>query len=248
MSNEALVRETGTEMVRRPSTWSDVVNLFVSPRSTFESVSRRARWVIPFLLLVLCAVVFEVSVSGTRMDDLKLQVKNDPDMSQDDIQHRLDNIENQRSPELVSLRTGLGVLALGVLEFAKLLGLSIVLLLFCMLFVSELRFVAILSICAFSSLILIPEIALKIPLILLKGTTHIWFSPAALFSGMDENNLMFRFMQSIDIFTIWKMILVGMGLHTVFGIAKSKSYLIVTVLFLLWVAGHSLLGGLIHIA
>jgi hypothetical protein len=227
--------------------WVDMVQLFVSPTKAFRSIAENPKWLLPFILVVVASVAFEASIGETRMADLKRQVMSNPDYSEKDVQTRLDNIQAQRTTSIFSMRTGLGILLLTAFEFAKLIGLSVAIRLSLFLFTSTVDFRSVLSLCALSALVAIPETMVKIPLILAKGTTRVWTGSAAFLPASLEGSILFGLSEELDVFTIWQVLLIGLGLHVIARISMTKAYITIGYLWGLWIVANVMFGGLIRI-
>jgi hypothetical protein len=99
----------------------------------------------------------------------------------------------------------------------------------------------VLSVYSYSSLIAIPAMIVKFPLIMMKENLNVQTSLALLLSPNTEDSFLYRVFSSFDIFTIWQVILVSMGLGVIYKYATKKAF---TAVFILWVIWILLKSGL----
>jgi hypothetical protein len=106
----------------------------------------------------------------------------------------------------------------------------------------------ILSVVAHASLVDVADLLFKMPLYYTKGSLKVYSSLAILLPEEASESRLFRLLNAFDAFTIWKLVLVTLGLSIVTGRPRSQSALMVWVPWLLWVALtvalHDLFAGL----
>jgi len=108
-------------------------------------------------------------------------------------------------------------------------------------------FKQVLSVFGYSSLVSIPALIVKVPLILVKKSVRIQTSLAALMPSGSDESVLFKILAKFDIFTIWQIALISMGLAVVYKFSTKKSATMVVAFWAVWiilsVAVSSLLKG-----
>jgi hypothetical protein len=181
------------------------------------------------------------------MEDLKRKIQSNSALSVEEVQRRLHNIDAQKAAGFSSKQVLIGVAGLVLLESLKLFGLSLVVWLSLRLFGVQPAFRTILSICAFCSLVVVPQFALKAPFALLKHTTLIETGPALMLGPDQQGGLLYNFLANFDVFVIWKVGLLAAGLHLAISISRSKAVQCVGCLWGGWILLTTLLGDLVKI-
>ena len=100
------------------------------------------------------------------------------------------------------------------------------------------------SVVAHSLLIGVVEALVRVPLMLAKESLEVYLGPALLLPADMQETLLFRVIAQFDIFTIWKVLLIGLGLAIVYRLAPRRAIAMMVVLWLIWVLATALLGGL----
>ena len=109
------------------------------------------------------------------------------------------------------------------------------------------NFSRVISLCAFCSLVAIPEALVRTPLVLAKGTMHIQTSAALLIPNSWQGSALHELSDKLDVFLMWKVILLALGIQAVFGLGTLKSWTIIGCLTILWILVSTTLGGLVQI-
>jgi hypothetical protein len=86
-----------------------------------------------------------------------------------------------------------------------------------------------------SALMRIPGAIVKAILMFIKGSSDISTSLTLFLPKMTHQGFLYGLFSRIDFFTIWELILVGLGLKVLFNISGKKSYYVVFGLWLLYI-------------
>lgn len=97
-----------------------------------------------------------------------------------------------------------------------------------------------------SLLISLPEDAAKVPIMIADQSTQVSFGPALLLSPGEPSRFLFNLISQIDAFTIWKVVLVGLGLATVHRISRGSAITACLVIWGLWAVGAASFAGLMR--
>jgi hypothetical protein len=94
---------------------------------------------------------------------------------------------------------------------------------------------SILSVYSYSALVTIPALIVKLPLIMMKETVNVQTSLALLLSPDAKDSFLYKVFSSFDIFTVWQVILVSMGLGVMYRHSTKKALTAVVILWMIWI-------------
>jgi hypothetical protein len=100
------------------------------------------------------------------------------------------------------------------------------------------------SVYCYSSLIAIPSMIVKFPLIMTKGDLNVQTSLALLLSPDAKDTFLYRVLSSFDIFTVWQVVLVSIGMGVVYKYSTKKAFTAVVILWIVWIFLKSGLGSM----
>jgi hypothetical protein len=224
-----------------------ILNLYFSPTKSFQSLKIKAHWLIPLILLIVVSFTNQYFTNKYRMEDLKERIKSNQSLTGEDIQRRINNIESQKSEHLSWRMLGYALGVVSALQIAKIFSLALVFWLSLHFYVISARYMTLVSISGIISLLSIPQSIIKIPLILLKGTTNVYLGIAAFLPNEWYGSPLFNLAKEIDIFGIWQIILWIMALQIVINLSRKRAVCIVCYLWAIWLIISMLLGSLIQI-
>jgi hypothetical protein len=75
----------------------------------------------------------------------------------------------------------------------------------------------------------------KFPLIMMKENLNVQTSLALLLSSNDKDTFLYSVFSSFDIFTIWQVVLVSMGLGVLYKYTTKKAFSAVFILWVIWI-------------
>ena len=225
-----------------------VASLFYAPSRTFSTLRDKRWWLVPFLLCLATAVLYQVSTAHYRMQDLKQEITSDPQYSATEVSRRIDNIDRQATGGFSFRQLSFATTVLAAGQAAKLFGLALVIWLALQFQAVSVSYMTIVSACSFIFLIKIPEAVLSGFLIDLKGTARVFLGPAVLLPPDWFQSSLFTLLNRLDVFSIWMAILLVMALPIVADIAHKRAALIVAALWVVWLLEGALFGGLVRIS
>lgn len=238
----------GTGELPAPSSLRLTARTFWSPGPTFGVLASSPRWLVPFVLCCLVLFVHFALTEPYRLNDLRDQVRGNSDYSQEERQRRLENIERMAAGRF-TLKSGLQVGAYTVAaQGFRLLGIAFFVWLAFQLYRKRPTFRHVAAVCSFSYLVLIPEYMLRLALAPAKQSNKLFFGPAALLSPSAEDTLLFSVLKAIDLFDLWMILLIGIGLSVVVETSRLKASLTVAYLWVIWSLIGIVSGGLVRVS
>lgn len=225
---------------------SQVWNVYAAPSKAFEPVKTVSRWVVPLLLCILGSFTFQALTSKYKMEDLKLRIQANEQLSPVEAQRRLANIERQKTHGISAKALLKGLAFVSAIQVAKIFGLALVLWLALQL-TSKIRFMVILSVVSFASLIQLPEILIKAPLIMFKESTNVLLSSAVLLPPDWQDSALFNLLNGIDFFSCWTAVVLAIGIRVTAQVSPRIAYSTLGSLWAIWLFGRMMLGNIIQV-
>ncbi|MDD5765874.1 MAG: hypothetical protein PHW79_06485 [Candidatus Marinimicrobia bacterium] len=215
------------------------ISVFWEPSATFASLKQHTTWmdvIIPLLIVVIVSIVTLPYISPIAVSYQKGLIEKSERFTDEQKDAVYQRMEKQTNPLKMSIMTTISIIVKAlvitlVLWFAGnfLLG-------------GEAKYLVIFALTAYVGLIDLASMAVKYPLIISQQSIQIYTGPALFFE--DNGSFLFRFLTTLDIFAVWKVIVSSIGLSVIYNKKLGKSVTIVTILWLIYGVGASLLGGL----
>ncbi len=227
-----------------------MIDIFSAPSRAFENLVIKPRWLLPFIICTLTMIFFTISTYDYKLEDIKQDLLSNQTLDEGEIQRRVANIEMQKGGNLSNMHIpsflfGVGFITLG--QAVSLFGLALIIWLALHLYQPKVSYKSILAVCSFSYLVLLPEAVLKIPLIFLKGTMKIYLGLAAFLPVKWETSPLFNLFEKIDLFSIWMIILLIIGITIVTRISKKKAVITIGYLYGIWLLFSMMVGDIFQI-
>jgi hypothetical protein len=218
------------------SQWQRVINTFTAPSKTFEDIKRGNKsWWLPFLILALvgyilfAAVYFKIGMQQTVDNQIQLNPKQAESMAQATPQQRemTEKISLYitegifiAGPVLVLVITAVGTLVMwGTINFV---------------FGGKAKFGSVFAVWFFASLPGVVKVLLG-TIVIFAGATPDSFNiknyaptnAGAFLNPLETNKALYALATSLDVITIWTLVLLGMGIAIVAGVKRTSGYIAV---------------------
>lgn len=219
--------------------------VYTSPTGTFEKLREKPAWLLPLILTVI-ANMAATAVSVQYVDwqaqrDAATERMQERGMTEEQIQRSTEGMDRFYSNTL--LRTGVPIASALVTQLIALFLLALVYNLGLPLLGASGNYRRTLSVVAHAGLVWIPGAAVRILLILLKRSSEVSTSLLAAVPGV-KHGFLAVVLGRVDIFTIWQLVLTGLGLKVVFGVKGGKTYWLVFAVWLILTVVFGVLGML----
>ncbi|TKJ43978.1 hypothetical protein CEE36_02340 [candidate division TA06 bacterium B3_TA06] len=207
-----------------------LLSVFVAPNELFTDLGERPRWLVPFIILILAAAVASLLPrlllpTEVWLDAMRQQLPGGVEMSQEQMAVVTTTM---RSPVSVALNALVGILISGG-------GAILATLFFWALFSilgGKISFTRSFAVVSYSSLIKVLGMVLIVTLTLILQRLDIQTS-FALLPALKPNTYLYRLAAQVDFFTVWRLIIMGLGFSVVANVPKVKSYLSVIIPWIL---------------
>ncbi len=239
---EKISEKTEEAPVEPMSALQRVAGVFYQPQKVFNFLRHKPDILVPFLLAVIISILSSIVVYDIAINDRIQAIEQDdriPDERKDNI---IDSMESSREGTKRVIYTFV-VPPLGSMVFLAFMGVVF-------LFVGNVilggkaKYKQVLSAYSYAYLIsLIAGSLVKIPMIKSAGTLKIHTSLAAFLSQDSAKTVFYRLMDSFDIFTLWFLVVLGIGLAAIYKFPRNKGIAAVFGTWIVWVAITLALGS-----
>ena len=213
------------------------IGVYFSPAETFASIDKKPDWFLPLLVLALISVV-SVLLIAPELQNQQVQMAIDRGMSEDEA---YDSI-GASSAFMKYLLPVFSVVGVFILTFI-LAGIFYVLFNFMM--GGDSTYKKVLSVYCYIGLAVgsVGTIVMT-PLIKLKGSMDVQTSFAAFLSSDMKDQFLYKLLAKFDIFTIWQVVLLIIGLGVIYKYSRGKAATGVLVLWGIWIVVSIVLGNI----
>jgi hypothetical protein len=218
------------------SQWQRVMNIFFAPSKTFEDIKGGKRsWWLPFILLALvgyilfAAVTFKIGMQQVAENQVRLDPKAEERMAQATPEQREFSAKLSVNitkgifiggPALTLIVVALGTLGLwGTINFV---------------FGGKASYGSIFAVWMYASLPAIVKTLLGVLVVYAGAAPESFnirnFAPTnlgAFMNPLETNKVLYAMASSLDLITIWTLVLLGMGTAIVAGVKRSSGYVAV---------------------
>lgn len=243
MNEEHGVQEAVREDVQELSAVQRIMGMYFSPRRIFEYLREKPKWLVPFILICLVAMVSNFLAKDIAIQEQKERVLMSdriPDEQKDAIIERIESsasgpqayIQHAATPVVIFII--LSVVAAIFLFFGN------------MLFGGQASFRQMLSMYAHAGVIALPAAIVKVPLMLSQQSLRVYTNLAILLPADAEQTFLHRLLSKFDLFTIWEVVLLIIGISAIYRFSTGKASTIVLILWALWIVLSVTLGGFLR--
>jgi hypothetical protein len=246
------IAATESGVAEEMSNLQKIWRIFSEPSKTFTALSKKPSWFVPVAILLIVGII---SAFITYPFQVKLQVdaiqemdRLSPEQKQEIIE-RVEEQAGQTGPRL--LRSAIQPV---VLVFFMVFGAAVFLWFGGNLLLgADVSFKKVLSIYSYSALVGVfgvPATIVKLPLMMVKKSIMVQTSLAAVLPSADLKSVLFHSLSRFDIFEIWQIAVVSIGIAIVCNFSVKKSAGLVIGLWVVWsiiavVLGRIFGGGMI---
>jgi hypothetical protein len=221
---------------------SKIINIFFEPKKVFGSLKIKPTWLVPFIIVALLGMAFYYFAYPMIMSEQIARIESNDKIPAEQKEVIIEKMQGEHPPALQ-----LGIAPIGVLFYLAIAS-AVLFFVFNVLLGGDSTFRRVFSVYCYSGLVGIPGTIVKLPLTLVKKSADVQTSLAILLSPEAKGSFLYSVLSSFDIFVIWQVILVSMGLAVIYKFTPKKSYSTVIVVWIIWIflksAVSSLLGGM----
>ena len=239
--NPDVVSEQADQIPAQLNILQRIIGVFGSPQKTFEDIAARPNWVFPLILLVLVALLTTQIMAPAMIADFKSGEQYEKLMQNEQLTP--EQIERAAEMQISAMKNFAGIgAAVSTLIICLLAG-AVLLFIGNIILGGEAKYVQIFSMYCWGGLIGVLGSILRLPLAVQKMSTKIYFGPAVLFPAGAEESAGFKIAAALDIFLIWRVVLLAVGFAAIYKFTFGKSITALCVLYALLVAISIVFSG-----
>ncbi|MFH0778579.1 MAG: Yip1 family protein [Candidatus Eisenbacteria bacterium] len=219
------------------------LRVLFSPAEVFEELNRRPRWLVPLVICVLLAVISSWILIPSVILPAQREALEQRGMTEEQLEAAGVWLEGNRA--LI-----IGIVSAVVVTCLMFVVVAGVFHLVCgVLLQGKANFVRTFAVVAYSQMVMLPEVIVKLPIQMITKKQEVQTSLALL---LDKNaseslgyRLLYQFVSQVEIFTLWKILLISMGLSVVFKFSRRKGYYVGGGAWLAWAVLASVVAALV---
>ncbi len=208
---------------------SKIMGIFSRPKETFGSIDEKPDWLLPFLILIAVSILsLVITYHKVLLPEQITKVTEMGNLTEEQLAKAREMMGGMRGI-LLSL-VGI-IITIPLFLFLK----SGIFLVFSNILGGESTFKKVLSVSSWALLIEVAEIIVKTPIMFLKHSSQVITSLALFFPFLSHKSFAFRFLNKFDFFTIWELVLIGIGLAIASKFSTKRGEGIVFSLWVIWI-------------
>lgn len=213
---------------------SKILNIFFEPKKVFQSLKIKPTWLVPFIIVALLGIGFFYYTYPFIMNQQVEKIQENEKIPEEQKELIIEKMTEKDHPPIwqLALAPAGSLVALVVVA-------AVLFFVFNVLLGGDSTFRQVFSVYCYAGLIAIPAMIVKFPLIMMKENLNVQTSLALLLSPNDKDTFLYSVFSSFDIFTIWQVILVSMGLGVMYKYTTKKAFTAVLVLWIIWILAKS---------
>jgi len=211
-----------------------IVGVFFNPEKIFTYLRSKPDIWIPLIIIILFGIIASATLYDIAIDTQIQKIEQNPNIPDERKDLIIDSMESRREGtwRYISIFVFPSVGAVVMVSLVALVFLFIG----NVLLGGQSKFKQIFSVYAYAYLI--PTILgsiVKIPLILQKKSIDVHTSLAIFLPDDASKTTLYRFLDSLDVFTLWFLIVFGIGFSILYRMTKGKGIATVFTTWLIWV-------------
>jgi len=230
-----------------PRVWRWMGGILADPRSTFEEIAGylhlphptdhektvdRTRWWMP----VLVVIVVSVAVAAYTVPNIVMPAQ--ADMIRASVLDRGGTAEQADQAIKMSGAIGVpaGIVGAAVGTFVMLFLVAAVVHGLSRLVGGKGKFRAARAVVAYSMIVSALGSLVKLPLMAARKTVYVETGPTLFFKDLEPSDRLYKFLSAFDVFTLWWIVLLGIGLAVAYRLSRSKAVTVTLILLILTIA------------
>ncbi|MCX7784802.1 MAG: YIP1 family protein [candidate division WOR-3 bacterium] len=211
-------------------------DIYLAPKRFFIQLKTKPQWVIPLILVVISSIIVAMVALATYSPEERLAQLRERNLTPE----QLERAEKVISGPMVWISA---IVAAVIFTPILLLITSVIINFLIPLLGSNSNFLITFGCITSAALVRIPSMFVKVILMLIKGTPFVHTSFVLFFPMLSKESFLFRLLSRIDFFTIWEIVLIALGLQTVYELKDKRSYYLIFGIWLLYIIIISLFPG-----
>jgi hypothetical protein len=242
-TNESIPESPLEDQTAQMSTMQRIIGIFNAPGKTVADVAANPTWVVPFIIVIVISMALTHLMREAIIADHKSSPAYENLMENDRM--TIEQIEQARDMQISGMRKFAWVGAGATTAIAMVFSTVVLLFVGNIILGGSAKFRQIFSLFCWAGLIGLVGYLLRLPMALDKLTMKIYFSPAVLFPAEAEETALFKIAAALDIFVIWRIVIIALGFAAIYRFSAGKSFATVGGLYTLLVLGGVVFSSLL---
>ncbi|MFZ0392168.1 MAG: Yip1 family protein, partial [Calditrichia bacterium] len=211
-----------------------IIGIFTNPRPVFEYLRSHPDYITPLLIVIAASIIANVLIYDLALDQRVERIEQNDRLPDEQRDAMIENINSSRYG-MKRIIFSYVFPPLGVIIVFAIVS-AIFLLIGNTILGGKARFVQVFSAYSYSALIMaIAANIVLIPLMLARQSIDVNASPTIFMPASMENSALYRFLGSFDIFTIWFLVVFGIGFAVIYRFSQLKGLATVFTTWLIYI-------------
>ena len=241
MSDAATVDAGGARAGGFSGSVGRAIRVLFAPAQVFTELERKPEWLVPIIICVLVAILSSIILIPSVILPHQRELLEERGLTEEQMEAARPWLEGGRTMIIAVVTSVVGtpiVLLIVAGVFHLVCGL---------LLGGQANFVRTFSVASFAWMVSLPESIVKVPLALASKSAEVQTSLGLLMARDPAAGFGYRFVQSflahIDIFSVWKVLLLAIGVSVMFRFTRQKSYYVAGGIWVVYILLASALGS-----
>ncbi|MDQ7052993.1 MAG: Yip1 family protein [candidate division KSB1 bacterium] len=202
--------------------------VIVSPQATFQNIARFPNWVVPLIVVAIAGMLSGYFLQDTIVQMAREQIAQNPNLTPEQVEQAVSRMEGftRLSAWLMPLITTpiMFLIIAGILMLTGNVFLG-----------AEATFRQVFSVVSWSAVITVLSSIINVPFMRSSGELNSLTNLTFLAPNADMKSATFFLLQQLDLFYIWWVVLMGMGMAAVYNFTVKKGITIVVSWWLVYI-------------
>ncbi len=213
--------------------WERAVQIFTDPVPAFQALRSQPSWLLPLIIVLLVSSLTSYLTTSQQIELQREMINNSTIIPENRKADMLESLETQGFFQKKVLPI-IGVIFRTLVAFLVVAAALQVFGNF--IYGGENSFRSNFALYSWSGLIGALGMLVKLPLILINDTLLVQTSPAVLLDASRYREPLFQLLDALDIFTVWKIIVLLIGFAIFYRVSTQKAAVAVVSLYVVYVA------------
>jgi len=218
------------------------IRVLFAPTRVFSELERRPQWLVPVIICVLVAILSSIILIPSVILPHQRELLEERGLTEQQMEAARPWLEGGRTMIIAVITSVVGtpivlLIVAGVLHLVCSLLLG-----------GQSNFLRTFSVASFAWMVSLPESIVKVPLALASKSAEVQTSLGLLMARDQSAGFGYRFVQSflshIDVFSLWKVLLLALGISVMFKFTRQKSYYVAGGVWVVFILLASVLGSI----
>jgi len=209
--------------------------VFSNPTRLFQNLKQRPEWLLPVIVIIVISMISTFLITDLILDS-RIEIL--------EMNEQLTDQQKELQIEGTKKFFGSTVGKIVTATVFPIFGTFILVLVVAAAFLftgnvvlgGSSTFKHMLTVASWGYLVSIVESIVKIPLMLAKGSIHVYTSLAVLFDTSEFNTVLFKVADAFDVFVIWRIIVWAIGFGIMYKFSNNKSLAAIIALAIVYFA------------